>query len=75
MLPALTREWNPALPRILSQTAEWARAEEDYWAAEIARLAAVHIRFHPGAAILFAPDLPALPLAAARRLVRFAIGR
>jgi tRNA(Ile)-lysidine synthase len=73
LLPALTRDWNPALPQVLSQTAEWARAEEEYWANEAARLSEHCVRFETGAAILSLPGLAALPLAAARRVVRLAI--
>jgi tRNA(Ile)-lysidine synthase len=73
LLPALTRDWNPALPEVLSQTAEWARAEEEYWGAEAVRLSAQCVQFETGAAILATVGLSALPLAAARRVVRFAI--
>lgn len=75
LLPDLTREWNPALAEVLNQTAEWARAEEEYWEGEIARLAAGCVRFGRDAAVFSCPALAALPVAAARRVVRFAISR
>ncbi len=75
LLPQLARDWNPALVPTLSHMADWALAEEDYWAAETGRLAAQHLLESEGALLLRADALAALPLAAARRLVRRAIER
>jgi len=38
LLPLLTREYNPAITETLARTADVARAEEEYWDTEIARL-------------------------------------
>ncbi|MBZ5579095.1 MAG: tRNA lysidine(34) synthetase TilS [Acidobacteriia bacterium] len=75
LLPQLTRDWSPALTQTLAQTAEWALAEEAYWEAEIDRLAPVHLMPGPGCILLKTSALKELPSAAARRLVRRAMGR
>lgn len=75
LLPQLAREWNPALEETLANTAEWALAEEAYWKEETARLAAGCLREDGVAVVAPAEALSRLPLAAARRLVRHAIGR
>lgn len=73
LLPALTRDWNPALPETLSGVARIARDEEDYWNAELDRV--VSGRFvEQSRAILFRTDwFRELPRAIARRVVRRAI--
>ncbi|HEY2016557.1 MAG TPA: tRNA lysidine(34) synthetase TilS, partial [Bryobacteraceae bacterium] len=73
LLPQLAREWNPAIVETLSQTADWARAEESYWDCELARLAATHLVAAGGAVIVRVDALTALPVAVARRLVRHAV--
>lgn len=73
LLPQLEREWNPALRQTLFQTAEWARAEESYWEAEIGRLAASCLTQADGFVFTDVERLAKLPLAAARRMVRRAI--
>jgi len=75
LMPQLEHEWNPAIRETLAQTAEWARAEEAYWEAEIDRLAADRLTTHIGFVLTNAAALAGLPLAAARRLVRRAIER
>src|SRR5262249_36280630 len=75
LLPELARDWNPAIHRTLAHTADWALAEESYWNAEIEKLAALHLTANGGAVILRADPLCYLPLAAARRLLRYAIQR
>ena len=73
LLPQLLRDWNPALDRNLAQTADWALAEEAYWDTEIDQLADRYLVPAPNALLLDATNLRQLPLAAARRLVRYAI--
>jgi len=73
LLPQLAREWNPALSETLAHTADLSLAEEAYWRVEMERLADLHLTRRDGAVILSATALAALPLAAARRLVRHAI--
>ena len=75
LLPQLAREWNPTLEETLAKTAEWALAEEAYWKEETARLAAVCLRDDGCAVLAPAGELARLPLAAGRRLVRYAIER
>lgn len=75
LLPQLEREWNPALRHTLFQTAEWARAEERYWANEVERLAATRLNEADGFVFTTVEDLATLPLAAARRMVRHALER
>jgi tRNA(Ile)-lysidine synthase len=75
LLPQLAREWNPAIGESLNRAADWALAEEEYWAAEIGRLAAGHLVERVGAVIARVDGLRGLPLAAARRLVRHALER
>ncbi len=73
LLPALTRDWNPALPATLANTAEWARGEEDYWQTEIDRLAGIVLQPIPPRVLFDVNTLCALPVAASRRLVRRAV--
>ena len=73
LLPQLVREWNPALGETLAHTADLSLAEEAYWQVEIDRLADLHLTRRGRAILLSASALAALPLAAARRLVRHAI--
>jgi tRNA(Ile)-lysidine synthase len=75
LLPQLAREWNPAIGEALHRAADWTLAEEAYWDAEIARLAAQFLTERHGAVLFRAAILRELPLAAARRLVRHAIER
>jgi tRNA(Ile)-lysidine synthase len=75
LLPQLERDWNPALRDTLAQTAEWARAEESYWEAEIDRLAGGCLTASNGFVLIDVENLAPLPLAAARRMVRRAIER
>ena len=75
LLPQLAREWNPALPQTLAQTADWALAEESYWEAEINRLEETCLIAESGHILLNVDNLNKLPVAAARRLVRRAMER
>ncbi len=74
LLPALAQAWNPQIETTLAALAEWARAEEEYWEPVIADLAARHFTNSHAAQICTTGALTSLPLAAARRLVRHAIG-
>jgi len=75
LLPQLAREWNPALGETLAKTAEWALAEEEYWKEETGRLAARYLLFDGGVVLAPAAAFAGIPLAAARRLARYAIER
>jgi tRNA(Ile)-lysidine synthase len=73
LLPQLAREWNPAIVETLAHTADLSLAEEAYWHTQTAALATLHLTHRDGAVLIPAATLAALPLAAARRLVRHAI--
>src|SRR5437867_6374899 len=72
ILPRLERNLNPAVREILAETAEIARAEEEYWSAEVGRIlqaSAGHRPRDPGATVGL-ENFVGLPLALQRRLVR-----
>src|SRR5438876_6547991 len=74
ILPRLERNLNPAVREILAETAEIARAEEEYWSAEVGRIlqaSAGHRPRDPGATVGL-ENFAGLPLALQRRLVRAA---
>jgi tRNA(Ile)-lysidine synthase len=73
LIPQLAREWNPAIVETLDRSADWALAEEEYWDAEIARVAAACLKERDGAVVVRTDALRQLPLAVARRLVRRAL--
>jgi tRNA(Ile)-lysidine synthase len=78
LLPSLVREWNPAMVQALAHTADWAMVEEAYWEGELDRLvarfeAAGHLSIQNGFVLLHTGCLRELALAAARRLVRYAM--
>src|SRR6266576_2509728 len=70
ILPRLERNLNPAVREILAETAEIARAEEEYWSAEVGRIlqaSAGHRPRDPGATVGL-ENFVGLPLALQRRL-------
>ncbi len=70
ILPRLERELNPAVREALAETAEIARAEEEYWKGEVARvLPQIAGRTNAGAT-LDGAALSASPLALQRRVLR-----
>ena len=73
LLPALERDWNPALVDTLAHTAEWALDEEAYWESVISDLAKEKVSHRPPTALVRCADLSGLPRAVARRLARKAI--
>lgn len=74
LLPLLESELNPRVRERLAETAEIARAEEDYWAAEISRIRPQvwTVAAKGGQATLQIATLRRHPLALQRRLVRAA---
>jgi len=71
ILPRLERYLNPAVREALADTAEIARAEEQYWDSEVAR--ALPLVWEAAAGrVLKIPALLNLPLALQRRIVRAA---
>jgi tRNA(Ile)-lysidine synthase len=73
IMPQIAEHLNPSLPRTLASTAEWAVGEEEYWSAELDRIAPGCLS-RSGRAILVDLDSFSRLLAAAqRRLLRRAI--
>jgi tRNA(Ile)-lysidine synthase len=73
-MPQLT-QLNPSLPDVLATTAEWARAEEDWWTGEIDRLESVVFEMGEQTVLFRTGRLLDHPLATQRRLLRRAIER
>jgi tRNA(Ile)-lysidine synthase len=65
LLPLLQRHYNSGIVGVLGDTAETARAEEQYWESEVARAGALAAADH-----LDIAQLRSLPLALQRRLIR-----
>jgi len=74
-MPELSASLNPALPEVLASTASWARAEEEYWSAELARLEPAYVIYAPETALINTKPFPELAIAVQRRLLRRAIER
>jgi tRNA(Ile)-lysidine synthase len=72
-LPELSESLNPALPETLASTAAWARAEEDYWSAELDRLEPRYLIEKPETILISTKPFRELPVAVQRRLLRRAI--
>jgi tRNA(Ile)-lysidine synthase len=68
LVPLLERDFNPEVTRVLAETAEVARAEEEYWQRETERLLP-EVCSEDGTSLKLKPLL-AQPLAVQRRLVR-----
>jgi tRNA(Ile)-lysidine synthase len=74
ILPELS-QLNPSLPDVLASTAEWARAEEDYWTGELDLLEPLYLTVNPETVLLQIGPFTELPVAIQRRLLRRAIER
>ena len=70
ILPRLERNLNPQVREALAETAEIARAEEDYWEQEVARV--LPELWNTGFRVLDLSRFANLPLALRRRIVRAA---
>lgn len=73
LLPLLERDFNPEVARVLAETAEVARGEEEFWQREVERLLP-GVCAQDGSSLQVEPLL-AQPLAVQRRLVRAALER
>lgn len=73
LLPALKRDWNPALEGILARAAQVAQDEEDYWRSVVEEAAAENLVVRPPAVLFRADWLAGLNPAVARRVTRAAI--
>jgi tRNA(Ile)-lysidine synthase len=74
-MPELSASMNPSLPEVLASTANWARAEEDYWASELGRLESLYFIEKPETILISTKPFLELPVAVQRRLLRRAIER
>ena len=72
ILPRLERNFNPAVREALAETAEIARAEEEYWEKELARVLPLVWQADSTEGVLNISALNNLPLALQRRVVRAA---
>ena len=75
LLPALSRDWNPALPETLANMAILAQDEETYWEKEIDALAGKLLTIKPPAVLIDRDSVATLSNAAARRLLRRAVSQ
>ncbi|MCS7316300.1 MAG: tRNA lysidine(34) synthetase TilS [Bryobacterales bacterium] len=75
LLPYLRRQWNPAIEKLLAQTALLLQEEERYWEGEATRLAERLFDRRQDAWIAPVRALLALPRAARRRVLRLAVTR
>lgn len=73
LLPALARDFNPAVAEVLAATAALAGDEEDYWRARVSEIAAKLFIRKGDAVLMRTTDLLSLHPAEARRVVRQAI--
>lgn len=74
-LPELSASLNPSLAEVLASTANWARGEEDYWTAELDRLAPLYFVEKPETILISTQPFLELPVAVQRRLLRRGIER
>ena len=70
LMPLLAQEWNPSVERTLARIADWAQAEEAYWAETLPTLVSAMVEQGPGGAGFSARQVAELPLAVQRRLLR-----
>jgi tRNA(Ile)-lysidine synthase len=73
LIPQLEREFNPRLGFVMSNAADLAREDEDYWSAEIGRLAGELFERRDGAVLVRLGSFRNRPPAVSRRLVREAL--
>ncbi len=71
IMPRLERNLNPSVREALAETAEIARAEEDYWQSEVARVLPQLFTNREGSTLSLS-ELRQLPLALQRRVIRAA---
>jgi tRNA(Ile)-lysidine synthase len=74
-LPELSASLNPSLAEVLANTANWAQGEEDYWTAELDRLAPLYFIEKPETILISTKPFLELPVAVQRRLLRRGIER
>jgi tRNA(Ile)-lysidine synthase len=75
LLPALERDWNPALADVLTGVAQVAQDEEDYWRTVVEEAVEGNLVSQPPAIVFRAEWLAGLPPALARRVARHVIQR
>jgi tRNA(Ile)-lysidine synthase len=70
LIPELIATLNPGLPEVLGATAEWARAEEEFWRAEVERLESRYLKTGAETVLIETRPFLELSLAVQRRLLR-----
>ncbi len=76
VIPHLAATINPSVTDMLAQTANWAAAEEEYWSAEMDRLAALYLdQTRPETVLIRTERFLQLPVAVQRRLLRHGVGQ
>lgn len=74
-LPELSASLNPSLAETLASTAAWAQGEEEYWSAELDRLAPHYLFEETETVRIPTKRFLELPVAVQRRLLRRAVER
>ena len=75
LIPQLERDWNPEISKALSQTAQLAWDEQQFWESYILTLSESIFRFRGNTATVDASLLMSHPVAVVRRLIRWGIQR
>ena len=75
LMPLLTRDWNPSVEQTLARMADWAQAEEQYWAEILPMLSSGVLEESAEGVSMDAAATVRLPLAAQRRVLRRALER
>ena len=70
LMPLLAQDWNPNVEQTLARIADWAQAEEAYWAESLPTLVSEIVESGPAGAGFSARRVAELPLAVQRRLLR-----
>jgi len=73
LIPQLERDWNPEVSKALSQTAQLAWDEQQFWESYISRLSEGVFQIRGNTATVDASILMSHPVAVARRLIRWGI--
>ncbi len=73
IMPQIAEHLNPSLPRTLASTTEWASGEEEYWSAELDRIAPRCLGVSGKAVLVDLASFGNFPVAVQRRLLRRAI--
>jgi tRNA(Ile)-lysidine synthase len=73
LIPLLARDWNPNVEQTLARMADWAQAEEQYWAETLPTLSSGVLEESAKGVSMDAAATARFPLAAQRRVLRRAL--